>query len=212
MRSRWASWIVLLALVGAGLWSNGALARAEDPLERVGTTWRFDVRVLRLTTACATVEQAPTLPGMTPSGVTIASWAELLAALKARGSTQIVMDRNVTGLSDRAFRVGQTQTESVLAVRRTDGTSTITEASPFMSAADVDLVVDRDEGRQLEYGVVLIWAKTAAHTTVPITMRTEWKGAQMLHGDGTLVLRHAEQDRNPPVGTEIYVLISWDAP
>ena len=211
MRSTWAGWIALLALVGAGLWGSSALARAEDPAERSAITWRFDVRVLRLSTACATVEQAPTLPGMTACGVTTATWAALLAALKARGSTQIVMDRNVTGLSDRAFSVGQTQTENVMAVRRTDGTSTITEALPFMSAANVDLVVDRDGGRRLEYGVNITWAKAAAHTAAPISVRTEWKGAQMLQGDGTLVLRHAEQD-GQETGTEIYVLITWDAP
>lgn len=208
MRSTWAGCIVVLALACAGLWGSSSQARAEDPLERTATTWRFDVRVLRLTTDYSTVEQAPTLPGMTPVGVTTATWAELLTALKARGQTQIVMDRNVTALPDRPFHVTQSWTRNIMTLGKTTGTVSERVALPATSGVDAYLTLDAATGR-LEYKLDVRWTDVPPQGE-PVSITTNWQSSQLLQGYGTLVLRHADQERAPSAGTELYALISWN--
>jgi hypothetical protein len=210
MRTTSTRWLSVLTLACAGLWSSGSQARAEDPVERTASTWRFDIRVLRVTSSYATVEQAPTLPGMTSFGVTAATWAELLAALKARGSTQIVMDRNVTALPDRPFSVVQSWTKNVLMPTRSTGVVSERVASPVSSGVDVRLTFNAATGL-LEYALDLRWTDVPQQVE-PVSSATSWTGTQSLAGDGTLVLRHADQERAPSGGTEVYVLISWDTP
>ncbi len=210
MRTTSTRWLSVLTLACAGLWSSGSQARAEDPVERTASTWRFDIRVLRVTTPYATVEQAPALPGMTPSGVTSAAWAELLAALKTRGSTQLAMDRNVTALPDRLFSVTQSWTRNLLTLQRSAGAVNERVAAPAQSDVEAQLTFEAATGR-LDYHLEVRWTDVPQQSE-PVSIRTSWKGCHIMQGPGTLVLRHADQERAPSGGSEVYALISWSVP
>lgn len=200
-------------LVGAALLGL-SLATAPDAGGDGGaatrsTGWHVEVRVVRVTTSAATVEHAPALPGSRPDGTTTAAWPDLLAALKARGTTQIVMDRSGSAVSGAPISLEQRQSENVLATIRADRGNTQLEARPLATGATVWLLVAGASDAlppRLDYDASVEWARASPQRTAPITSLAKWKGAHAPVGDATLVLRHAEQD-GLGGGTEVYVLI-----
>jgi hypothetical protein len=209
MRSSWAVAMAVIVLLAAGLSSRGSMARAEDPVERASSSWRFDVRVVRVTTQPATVETAPAFPAATTDGVSTATWPELLAVLKNRGTIQLMLDRNATGSAERSALLAHSWTENYLVVRRADNSNTFKDTMPSTNGVEAKLTVG-PPGSRLNYEITVRWGMPTPGKPEPTLIESRWIGDYSLQGDGTLVLRHAEQ--NATGGTELYVLITWDAP
>jgi hypothetical protein len=192
-----------------------AAVRAEDPVEAGGppqtlAAWRMDVRVVQVTVDRATAEAAPSLPGTDGNGRTTASWADVLAALKSRGSVRIRMDRSVTTTSEAECRVSTSRLETLMVDQSRSGDLTNRTTQPYRDGADAVLAIRRARvgpGR-LEYRVKADWLDRLNEQTIPIQLYAEWQGSESVDGAGALVLRHAEQGAKEGA-TEIYVMLSW---
>jgi len=208
--------LALLALGTMGL-LIGPGARAEEgtATPKLPATWVYDVRVVRVDADAAVVEVAPSWEPAGASGATTTStWADLLAGLKARGRTTILLDQRSTTWSDVKTALKQERRRPLLTLRNRNGPTDIWEASYVETGAKAELV---STSHGLSYDVNVRWEEAPGEGGLAPLGSTEWSGAcSDLKAGETLVLSHRQQQvAQPPgpQGLEIYVFITgWSVP
>ncbi len=193
-------------------------ARAEDAAAakpRVGT-WVYDVRVVRVDSTISTaVEAAPAWQPMGASGATTtATWADLLAGLKARGRTTILLDQKVTAVDRTATEFKQERRRPVLVLQDRVSSSAVGGDNERRSVSYVPSgangqITPYPEG--LEYRVDVSWEERPAADGMVSTGSASWRGSHSaLTAGATLVLSHREQigTAEASQGFEIYVLVT----
>gem|GEM_PF-6126459 len=212
----------LFALGAFGL-LVGSGARAEEgaAARQASVTWVYDVRVVRVDQmVSATVEVGPPWQLSGAAGATTKTpWAELLASLKARGRTTILLDQRVTAIEEREKAVfRQERKRAVLLLRNRQDSSqgklelsdssyvevgTKGELGPFAGGLGYDIDARWEEGPTTD-------------GTTPLGSAT-WRGSHANFPPGeTLVVSHRQQQIAGTTGSEgleIYVFVTgWPAP
>lgn len=212
----------LLALCAGGLLlENGARAGDGPSAPPLPTTWVYDVRVVRVdATAPATVEAAPPWqpPGAT-GATTKAAWADLLAGLKARGRTTILLDQRVTALHQEKTELKQDWRRVALTLRtRQDGLQGKTELSDasYVETGTRGELTPSFDG--LRYQFEVRWEEAPPTEAGAPLGSVSWRGSHSSLPSGeTMVLSYRQQlatgkDGGAP-GLELYVLVTgWPVP
>ena len=181
---------------------------AEEPPG--DATWAFDVRVVRVDTSAEQVESAPTWPQAAGESGTVATWPEILTALKRRGATRIMMDRSSTSGEGQEARVSHYRDRSALVVQTRSDTGASVQA-PYPSKEGVEVALNL--GSAPQYRVEVSWVDdrlVRAGEHLP-GEQAKWSGRAPPLDRGTLVLRHAQQvpgNQGALVGTEVYVFLT----
>lgn len=226
--------VLTLVLLGAAL-LPGDRARADDKRPESKrpdgkqpadpSLLVFDIRMVRVETSHPEgIEQpCPLLSG--DASTTRASWPEILAALKKRGKTTVLMDARTTTYPGRLTKVseerqvpvilvqsriqkaGQPAAENLAAARLRTGCKAelVVSEGALPGAASVALLEYKLETR----GTMSATFPGAASSTETLH---SWMGAHPALNAETLVLTHRQQVFTPgedaPRGVEIYGFIS----
>jgi hypothetical protein len=209
--------LTLLALGALGL-LVGSAARAEDgAAARQGSaTSVYDVRVVRVDPVESTVLEVapPWQPVVAVGATTSVAWADLLAGLKRRGRTTILLDQRVTAIGGVPAEFKQERKCAVLMLsdRTVQDTAAKTETwrSMYNATGTSGQLVTTPDG--LQYRVEVLWdERPTADGTAPMG-NTSWKGSYSnLKAGETLVLSHRQQQvagTEPIQSIEIYVLVT----
>jgi len=197
----------VLAL-GAGIARPPSVgAEEETPARASEGQWVFDLRVVKVVGDEALAEQeAAWAGGDAGEPIVRTAWPELLAAVKERGATTILMDRRVTALDGIPVDVVQTRSEQLEVFDRRDQNNEFWKGSILNNGCQAKLL----PRQHLEYEVSVHWSQSRAADTFPLQSSSTWHG-HALHFEGsTLVLGHREQvdlGGEAPVTVEIWVFL-----
>lgn len=187
--------LVVLAL---GFAPAGAAPEEAGP----PPAWMFDVRVVRVDLGDGErAEQRPAFQAADRSTSDLAPGA-LLDALKARGTTRLLLDQRVTTVEGRRCVAQQELHESHLALQFRDASNEQHRPTALRTGA-IAQFVPTSEG--LGYEVRLEWAGAAQPAGTALHL-ARWEGTHPLPEGRTLVLHHAQQHAQG-AATEVYVLI-----
>lgn len=210
---RWVPGVLVLAMLGVAGFLLGPRARAEDvpSTPKVPESWVYDVRVVRVdTTDPAVVETAPPWKAAGTSAASTSSpWSDLLAGLKARGRTTILLDQRVTAGDGIPTEIKHRRKRSVLALRARAGNAETWETSFLESGTSGELVAT---AHGLHYTIDVTWEDAPKADGTGSVSSASWKGTRFGGAPAeTLVLSHRQQqvsESAEPRGLEIYVFMT----
>jgi hypothetical protein len=205
---RWIGAAALLAVVVLGLDALRAPPGAAE--DAPAAAWIFDTRIVRVDAERREVaESAPSLLDLSTSTVR-AEWPALLEALKARGTTRVLLDQRVTAFEGHKAQVEHEIQAAHLFTVFASQTDEQRRSAPLTTGAHASYVAQAGGG--LDYEVVVNWALAVGGTTGNTTMRTRWTGTHGPLGAGeTLVLHHRAQGDGAsalPPAAEIYAFVT----
>ena len=220
MRTLFVGALALACLTIGSVGLPGDDARAE-PDAKGAAVEVFDVRIVRVVTAVPeTIENpCPILSGTDTT--TELGWAEVLAALKKRGATQVLMDQRVTGAQGQLVRANQERQVPVIApqsrVKKTSGEASENLAAARMRMgckADLIAATGQAHGGRIEYKLEVrgVLPKTSQAAEGPTETLTTWEGSHPPFAKRTLVLTNRQQARDPGAsaaqGIELYCFVT----
>lgn len=169
--------------------------------------WAFDVRVVRVETTTAETVETPWTP--TDGTTTKLPWSDLLAALKKRGVTTVLLDQRITGLTNRPVEAMQQRDQQIRQFQNADLHNERWQSSNLRSGVKAVL---KPTSAWLEYQVVVNWMLRPREEDLRALLCTaSWKGDHPgLEGD-TLVLSYREQVEHldgERRGVEIYAFVT----
>ncbi|MHC5011483.1 MAG: hypothetical protein ACYTG6_11110 [Planctomycetota bacterium] len=199
--------IALLAVLGLTLAVlPGGNVRAEGEEGVPEAVWTYDVRVVRVDLP---VPERAEQPAWGESATIGMSWPEILAALKARGKTTLLLDQRITAVAGLAATARQKHTSQIQAFQNRDmanerwqGALIDFGCTAYLLSADV-----------LEYDVEARWLlpPLAEEAPQPTQATASWKGTHPLLGGRTLVLWQSEQVELPAghrMAVELHVFVT----
>lgn len=210
---RWVAGVLCLALMGTASVLLGPRARAEDApsTPKVPESWVYDVRVVRVDTSDAAVVETATPWKATGASAasTTSAWSDLLASLKARGRTTILLDQRVTAGDGIPTEVKHKRKRPVLALRVRSGNAETWETSFIETGTSGELVAT---ARSLQYAIDVTWEDAPKADGTGSLGSASWKGTRFGGTAAeTLVLSHRQQQVSESAeqhGLEIYVFIT----
>ena len=173
-----------------------------------------------MTAAPETIENpCPILSGADTT--TQLGWPEILAALKKRGATQVLMDQRITGAPGQRVRCNQERQVPVIMPQTrvkqpTGGQTENLSAARIRMGCKADMIAHRagpSDGR-LEYKLEVrgVLAKTSQAAEGPTETLTTWEGSHPGFAKRTLVLTNRQQVRDPVApaaqGVELYCFVT----
>ena len=185
--------LLSLALLATGLLaSSGDRAWSEDDATVAPAgVWVFDVRVVRVDLASPEVTESP-VPWETSSPMVSMPWTDVLAHLKSRGTTTLLLDQRGTSVWNEPLSLVQTHDVQIRAFQSQDvsnerwGSSTLT----FGCAANLAPL----GGKHLQYDIEAKWLIDRVKPSErPIVSMTRWKGTTPPLAGKTLGLSYREQ-------------------
>ena len=202
-------------LVGQGARAEDGPVAPRPPAASAHESVVFDVRVVRVDPADPTVVEAPPpwQPGGAAAATTTLPWADLLAGLKARGRTTILLDQRVTATDGTPTEFKQERRRAAQTLRHrnamNDAKTEVWETTFAESGASGELVVGPDG---LRYRVDVRWDERAAMDEVASAESASWRGSHAPFPTGeTLVLSHRQQHLSGEGvlrALELYVLVT----
>jgi hypothetical protein len=207
---RWVPVVLGFLVLGAAHF--GLAARAEDGATPAPTpgTWVYDVRVVRVDPTASTVlEAAPTWKSASPAdATTIATWSDLLAGLKGRGRTVILLDQRLTGIESVPTNFSQRRKRMVLSLQQR-ATNAEHWSSSYVETGTSGHLKAGSGG--LHYGLEVSWEETPTEDGSGPLGSVSWEGSHTTFAAGqTLVLSHRQQQvqEGQSPGLEIYAFVT----
>ena len=180
------------AVLGTLLLLSVGPAGAGDGAPAAGV-WIFDVHVVRVDSPHPEVaEQAS--PFAELEGATLGlPWPELLARLKLRGGTTLVLDQRVTAMPGHTARLNTDRTTPVLAVATESGDTAQRRAQLVRTGVKFEATAADD---QLLYALEIRGvARTPTERDAVAETTITWNGTHPPLDGRTLVFHHREQVR-----------------
>lgn len=180
------------ALLAAFSLMSGDAARADDGAKQsVKGVWVTDIRVVRVDPATAAGAEAPSpFPELTGTTISL-PWPEILARLKKRGTTTILLDQRATALTGHKCVLAEEYTTPLMAPISEDINNRQLRSMPIRTGCTYEQTVS---DATFDYQARVRGALTApAPKKPPVQYTVTWGGSHpCLHGQ-TLVLRHRRQ-------------------
>lgn len=177
-------------------------------------TWTFDVRAVRVDASSPDIVEKHAPWEVDAQGREVASpavdlpWTKILAALKERGQTTILVDQQLTGVKGQEVDMIQNRDHQVRTFQGADINNERWIGSVVSTGTKAKLLV----GDVFEYEAEVRWAHS---TKEPIgglpTGMVRWRGSYAVESGETLVLHHRNQKASPGVesnGIELYVFLT----
>ena len=196
---------LVLLVLAVGLLSSGPQPAGAD--EGPQGMWVYDIHLVRVdTTTPEVVEAAPAFLG---AGTTVTeSWAALLAKLKDRGQTTVLLDQRITSLPGSEILVRDTGDRQIEQFSRRDRNNETWQSSTLSSGASVKLKTTDHVAYSIEFKWMLDREEGELR---PLLSTASWSGMHTLLDGRTLALRYAKQVRlehREPRGVELYAFVT----
>lgn len=202
--------IALFLAVFAFLSSDAARA-GDDAAKQAAKLLVYDVRIVRVVTPTPEGVEQP-CPFLSGDATTItASWATVLAALKKRGVTTLLMDQRATGHAGEPVKMSDERQVPVVAMTTKTLTSETLQAARIRSGCKIQLVAGPDGLTTYRAEIRGAADPTSSLATSAIETLTSWEGCHAALDGKTLVLSHRVQQLDPgdksARGVELYCFI-----
>ena len=173
--------------------------------------WMFDVRVVRVDAATPEAVETPTLWEAVDSCTVDSPWPLLLAHLKARGKTTLLLDQRITALGGTEALISQTGDRQFEQLQSRDLSNERYAPAPVVTGATAKMRVA--DGSALNYQVEARWViRPGVDRVRPMMRASKWAGTYRAIPNGrTLVLSYREQIDTwgeSRVGTEIHAFLT----
>jgi hypothetical protein len=203
--------LLLVAATGAFLASSGSAVRAEDRPGEVSGVWVYDLRVVQVDAPSPeAVEGAPALTPTEANAATVRTgWPDILATLKARGNTTLLIDRRLTSVGGSA-EVTQRWTRNALVLSHRAGDMSQWTHQLITTGVDAKITTS---GGAVEYRISIQseLAPESGPEGSAVQGSATWSGTHPSLSGSTLVLGHREQVRvrgGPAQGIEFHAFLT----
>ena len=199
--------IFLLSLLAVS--AVAGAARADDGEDGAAGVWVYEVRVVRVDPAVAETSETPsTLESATGTTVKM-GWPEMLAALKQRGRTTVLLDQRITKLEGVKGYAMTERAVPIVSIASSDINNTQKRSATIKTGCKFEATTTT----HLQYNLEAKWILDAPGGDFgPPQQVTGWNGTHPNLSGETLVLSYREQvDQGPGKAAravEIYGLIT----
>lgn len=196
MRTHVTILATLAALLGLGLVGATPTAQAEDGAE--GTrVWVYEVRIVRVDPSEAAASEAGSpFPELERTTIDL-PWKTILARLKARGTTRVLMDTRITAMDGIKTHTREEASTPIVALNFEDWNNQQYRSQIIKQGCSFE---------QTTTGVLQYALQVRGTVTPPASRRppaqyvVDWQGTHPVLDGRTLVLEHRQQVALPPPG------------
>ena len=195
----------------AGLLPASSVRGEEGPGTSDAATWLFDVRLVRVDAPTPEAVESPAPWEGAGACTTSLTWPEILAQLKTRGRTTLLLDQRITALAGSEALASQTGDRQIQQLQSRDFNNERWSSAPLVTGGTAKLRVG--DGDALTYQLEARWEIPSNEDGVRSLLRTsKWAGTfRAIPNGGTLALTYREQIRTwgeARVGTEIHAFVT----
>ncbi len=191
MRTYVTGFAALVLMLSGALFVGGDAAEAEDgKLRKLPKAWVYELRIVRVDPADPKASEAGS-PFPELQGTTLGlGWPDILARLKQRGTTRVLMDTRVTARAGVRSTTLEESTTPVMAINSQDRNNEqyraqmIRQGCSFTQTTVPDLTYDLQVRGALD---------APGRMRAPVSYSVAWKGTHPLLDGRTLVLEHRQQ-------------------
>jgi hypothetical protein len=179
-----------LLLAAAALVGPGAARAGDEEASPPEGVWVFEVRVVRVDPATPETSEAPSALESVTGTTVKTGWPEILAVLKKRGKTTLLLDQRLTTLHGTKGQLNSERSVPILALNSEDMHNAQKRSATVKTGCKFEATVTE----HMTYRLEARWTLDApGGDHGPPQLTTQWQGSHpALKGD-TLVLSYREQ-------------------